>query len=192
LAEAFISGFIGPAKTKTAGKNRFIVIASDEFEKRRPRNEREISERTGDALKLIRLIAERTAVIGTFIFYPFIIWLIIFVSRIAYFDNWKVPLGLAVVLSLGALYAWASALLLRREAEKARSTIVGSLERLPVSAPIGRRLTRQLEETVGQIKSVQYGAFARLSQHPVLQVLLLPFGGVGGMVGIDLLSKLNF
>ncbi len=77
---------------------------------------------------LIRLIAMRTEEVGKLIFYPFIVWLFLFVSRSHYFDNWPTPVGLAVVICLGAMLAWICAFLLRRSAERARTRVVSLLE----------------------------------------------------------------
>ena len=67
---------------------------------------------------LIQLIAKRTEVVGKLIYFPFIVWVLIAVSRLRYFDNWRTPLGLAIVISLGAILAWSCTVVLRRSAEK--------------------------------------------------------------------------
>jgi hypothetical protein len=77
-------------------------------------------------------------------------------------------------------------------AEKVRSRIIGSLEKLQASNGVGHDHECRIETVISKIREIRDGAFARLSRHPVLQVLLLPFGGVRGMVGIELLSRLNF
>ena len=144
---------------------------------------------------LILLIAIRTEVLGKLIFYPFIIWLIMFTSRIKYFDNWHMPLGLAIVISLGALYAWSSAFVLRRSAENARATTIQrlteGLAHTTMEKAEGQGSVKLTEFVLSEVKSIRQGAFARFSQHPVLQALLIPFGGIGGVYLIDFLVKLN-
>ena len=177
---------------------RFISIASEGFSKKDdPFNSSDTGKRIKDARDLIHLITVRTAVIQKLIFYPFIVWLIMCASRFTYIDNWRTSVGLAAVLSLGALFAWASALLLRLEAEKARSLTVGWLKGAQAKALFGEQppelnTIRRLANAIREIKSVREGAFAPLSQHPVLHVLFVAFGGLGGMFSLDLLSKLNF
>ncbi|MBU0910834.1 MAG: hypothetical protein KJ717_14795, partial [Proteobacteria bacterium] len=151
-----------------------------------------------EALKewmLIRLIAIRTDTLGKLIFYPFIIWLILFVARINYFDNWHLPIGLAIIITLGALYAWSSAFVLRRSAERARAAALHRLTRQLAGTLADKAedqsLVRQIEFALGEVRSCRQGTFAPFSQHPVLQALLIPFGGVGGLYLFDLLAKLN-
>ena len=44
-----------------------------------------------DYWMLIRLVARRSEVVSRLIFFPFIVWLILFISRWNYFDNWRTP-----------------------------------------------------------------------------------------------------
>lgn len=144
---------------------------------------------------LILLIANRSEVLGKLIFYPFIIWLIMFASRIYYFDNWHMPLGLGIVITLGALYAWSSAFVLRRSAESARVAMIQRLTKRLAGTLMekdeGQSLAKQIEFALNEAKSIRQGAFARFTQHPVLQALLIPFGGVGGLYLFEFLVKLN-
>jgi len=146
-------------------------------------------------MELIRLIATRTEALGKLIFYPFIIWLILFVARINYFDNWHLPIGLGIILSLGALYAWSSAFVLRRSAERARATTIQRLTKQLAGTLADKAedqsLASQIEFALSEVRSSRQGAFAPFTQHPVLQALLIPFGGVGGIYLFDLLTKLN-
>lgn len=144
---------------------------------------------------LVHLIAKRTGVVGKLIFYPFIVWFIMFISRINYFDNWQFPIGLAIVISLGAVYAWSCAFVLRRSAERARADVVHRLTThlalvLSNKNPDQNRVKR-IEFVLNEVKSIRDGAFAPFTQHPVVQALLVPFGGVGGIYLIDFLTKLN-
>ena len=153
-------------------------------------------ERVKNTRDTIRLIAMRTDVVGRLIFYPFIVWLIMFVARIDYFDNWKTPYGLAVIISLGAVLAWICAFLLRRSAEKARTCVVGRLHDVlhdeKENKNPSQALIDYIEFVIDEVRSIRQGAFAPFSQHPVLRALLVPFGGVGSIYLIDFLAKMNF
>ena len=137
----------------------------------------------------------RTEAVGKLIFYPLIVWLVMFVSRFDYFDNWRTPTGLAVVVSLGALYAWSCAFLLRRSAEYARTCAEGRLKKLLFNTlkeekPSSERI-KQIESVLDEVRSIRQGAFAPFTQNPVVQSLLVPFGGVGGIYLIEFLTKMN-
>ena len=179
----------------TACCRRFILLTSEAFAGRKIDFEEDnVSAGIKENMDLIRLFAVRTAVIGRFVLYPFVVWLIMVFSRFEYFDNWRLPVSLAVVLSLAAIFTWASAILLRLDAEKARTRIVESLTRLQTDLLFeGRKpgppIMRQIAYTIHEIKSIREGAFAPLSQHPVLHVIMVVSGGLGGMFGLDLLSR---
>lgn len=144
---------------------------------------------------LVQLIAMRTDGVGKLIFYPFIVWFLMFLSRVQLFDNWQTPFGLAIVITLGAALAWGSAFFLRQSAENARAATVRFLrERRAVATfqdqPDQERL-RRIEFALQEITDLREGAFAPFSKHPLVQALFVPFGGVGGVYLLDFLSKMN-
>ena len=156
-------------------------------------HEKDAKESMGEWM-LISLVARRTEAIGRVVFYPFIVWFILFVSRLNYFDNWHTPIGLAIVITLGAVYAWSCAWVLRRSAEKTRQAALERLMTAHVSVLAGNRDEKQLkriEFVMDHVKSIQTGAFAPFTRNPVIQALLVPFGGVGGVYIFDILGKLN-
>jgi hypothetical protein len=175
---------------------KFITMASNECSRKsNDQPDAPVQVQIDDQLTLIRLIAIRTDRVGKLIFYPFIVWLVMFVSRFDYFDNWRTPLGLALVISLGALYAWGCAFLLRQSAEGARTCALGRLKKLLFDTlkeenPNPERI-KQMESVLDEVKSIRQGAFAPFTQHPVVQSLLVPFGGVGGIYLIEFLTKMN-
>lgn len=75
----------------------------------------------------IRLISERTAVIGKLIFYPFFIVFFSILCRSSYFDRWSWTPALIVLLSVNSLLALLSVLLLRNAAERARQKAIDNL-----------------------------------------------------------------
>ena len=174
----------------------FIVAVSKQCSKKsHDQADVPTQEQIDNQLTAVRLIAKRTDTVGKLIFYPLIVWLVMFVSRFDYFDNWRTPFGLAVVVSMGALYAWTSAFLLRRSAEGARTCVVESLKdllflTLKKDKPNPDRI-KQIESVLDEVKSIKQGAFAPFAQHPVVQSLLVPFGGVGGIYLVEFLTKMN-
>lgn len=140
----------------------------------------------------IRLIAKRTEVVGRLIYYPFLVFFVLFISRIRYFDNYHFPVSLLIVMSLTAIYAVSAGIRLRRAAEKARSTFIESLtDRLasPKGAEEDKCSAEQIQTIINRIASLRNGAFAPLTRHPVVRAALLPFGSIGGVAFLDYLSK---
>lgn len=142
---------------------------------------------------LVHLIARRTEVVGRVVFYPFIVWFIMVISRLDYFDNWRTPIGLAVIITLGAVYAWSCALVLRWSAEHARQQALDRLMKLQVSvvaAGSDAQKLKRMEFAIDSVRSNRCGAFAPYSQDPVVQALMVPFGGAGVYL-LDVLGTFN-
>ena len=143
----------------------------------------------------VKLVAERTDAVSKLIFYPVIVWLILFFSRSSYFDNWTTPVHLALIISLPAIYALSCALILRRSAEKMRITVINRLKRrrdnAVFDAPSDQKIIKQIEHVLANVKSIQTGAFSPFSQRPVVRSLLAILGGVGGGIALECVQWLN-
>jgi len=144
---------------------------------------------------LIHLIAKRTDVVGRFIFYPFIIWAMMLFARSDYFDDFTTPWQLVLIISLTAVYAWSCAVMLRGAAEQARTKVLDRLSiqleaALSLKSP-NQELVKQIEYVIKEVQDIRRGAFSPFMQQPVVQALLVPFSGAGGMYLIEFLDKLN-
>ncbi len=144
----------------------------------------------GPSLK-IKLIAEQTRVIGQLIVLPFIILSIMTLSRLPYFDNWNMPIGLLLVFTLLFAFAATCGIALERTAEKARSWAVERLTdecvRVKGNPSVPEQHAEQIHLLVEEIRNLRKGAFVPFIQQPVVKAVLLPFGGVGGVVLIQYL-----
>jgi hypothetical protein len=144
---------------------------------------------------LVHLVARRTEVVGQLIFYPLIVWTILFFARHKYFDNWNTTLGLAIVMTIGVLITWTCALMLRFAAEKLRKTSILRLRDQQVLVIADNKsddLKKLIEYAIDDIKSIQTGAFAPFSQHPVFHSILVAISSIGGTYLIDFISIFNF
>ena len=132
----------------------------------------------------IDLIAARTAVIGRLIYYPFILLALMMLSRLSYFDDWDLPVGLLIVFGLNALGAVFAARTLRRSAEDARQKALVDLARVRFHASVGggeakyQRRLAAAQRAIEEIEAMRTGAFGPFSDNPLVGALLLP-GGAG-------------
>jgi hypothetical protein len=141
---------------------------------------------------LIKLIARRTDAVGKLIFFPFIAWFIMFVARNHYFDNWAFNIGLMVIFAMSLVFAWTSAVLLRRAAERARTVAMDRLKKqILENCNTDREQVKKIAVVLNEIRSISEGAFLPFMQRPAVQALLLPFSGVGGVYLIEYLEKIN-
>ncbi len=131
----------------------------------------------------IELIAERTTVIGNFIYFPFIIMFLLGIARHNYFDNWGLPTALIIIFTLNAILVVVNAAALRRSAEMARREAVTQLEKklldLP-DTPDGKKRGQQVQWAIEAIGNNQKGAFLPFTKHPIFgAAIALPSGGYG-------------
>jgi len=133
----------------------------------------------------IRLIAERTAVVGMLIYYPFVVIILLVASRIGYFDNWGLPQGLAIIVAATVLVAILAALRLRHEAERARAHILERLEHHHLAVINGAETAldeAQVKHLIRLVTEEREGAFQPFLDQPVVRATLLLLGGVGASV----------
>lgn len=62
---------------------------------------------------------------------------------------------------------------------------------IPLKAYDSPEPRQYLESVLHDIKTIRGGAFAPYLQNPVIQTLLVPFGGIGRLHLLDLLSKVK-
>jgi hypothetical protein len=136
----------------------------------------------------IKFIASHTQAVGKLIYYPFIILLVMIVARNRYFDNWNFPISLTIVFLLYFVHAIGCGIMLRLEAEKARSMALDRLgkELVEATGDGDKRRTKQLEVMIEQVKSIREGAYSPFTENPILRAILIPSGG------ISLLTLLRF
>ena len=131
----------------------------------------------------IDLIARRTGIVSGLIYYPFITTSLFILSRASLFDYWTWPLPILILVGLNAVYAAFSAIYLRRTAEDGRQRSLQRLnDRLIAYVASGEgpgKEAQTIRETADLIRAEKRGAFAAISQHPLLGALLLPSGSAG-------------
>jgi hypothetical protein len=131
----------------------------------------------------IHFIARRTGAIAPLIYYPFIIISVMILSRMPIFDHWDWSVGLVIILGINTLIATISAFLLRSAAEKARAS---SLERLEAALDQATLASHrdQLRAAIQEIRNVDTGAFAAISQQPIIRAIALQGGGVALLAAV--------
>jgi hypothetical protein len=141
----------------------------------------------------IDFIAQRTAVIGHLIYYPFVIVFLMAIARHPYFDRWDLPMGLAILIFLNIAYAFGNGVALRRSAELARRAALSQLNArwLPLNdqIPAEKETKRHIERAIEAIKNNRQGAFMPLTMHPIFGAIALPSGGYGLVLLMEYLAN---
>jgi uncharacterized membrane protein YqjE len=140
----------------------------------------------------IQLIASRTAVVGSFIYAPFLILSLIILARSGYTDNWQLPPGLTAMFVFYLLTVLTCALMLRQAAERARTHAMANLNEEIIAA----QGDTAREPEIGQLKALRdsiaaehRGAFSSFLNQPWLKALLLPLGSYSGIQLFEALSQ---
>ena len=143
----------------------------------------------------IQFVAKRTEAVGKLVYYPFVVLVLLIVARSSLFDQWYLPYGLAAVFALSLLFTIAVAIQLRRSAEHARAISLQRLFRLRLQH-LGTRKTsdavqKQTEAIIAEISAIRTGAFRPFTEQPLVQAILIPLGGYGGISLIEYLAFLK-
>lgn len=137
----------------------------------------------------IRLIASRTEAVGKLIYYPFIVLLLMIVSRNGLFDNWNWPLSMTIIYSIDVALALYCGMKMRRSAEEARTMAVESLNRDLVLSRDNSFVGKKIQDMLDEVQSIRRGAFSPFSANPVIGAVLIPSGG---LMLFALLESLSF
>jgi hypothetical protein len=137
----------------------------------------------------MRLIAERTEVVSSIIYYPFLVLLLLIVARSPLFDNWVWHLPILALLGFSAGIIVLSAHLLSAAAEEARGVGLRrmNIALLKAKAAEDKIATDLLTHAIEAVRNAAEGAYRPFTQQPIVRALLIPFGGYGGLAIVEYL-----
>lgn len=139
----------------------------------------------------LEVISEQANTVAQLIVYPFVVLLIVVVSRLSFFDNWNTPLAVALIYLTLATYAFISVFILHKAAEQARRFTIDALEDMMIGKYHEKDVADEFRVLIERIRSMRRGAFRPLAEQPVIKALLLPFGGGLGLIALDYLNWLG-
>jgi hypothetical protein len=144
----------------------------------------------------IRLLAERSKVIGDTVYYPFLAVVLFVAARVEFFDAWTWPLALGLMVGACFVLLVLAFTMLRRSCARARSRAISRLSRKHLEL-IGagedkRELAAQVKDTLEHVQSIAEGAFRPLSEEPLVRALIIPTGGLSGLGALQYLYVQRF
>ena len=136
-----------------------------------------------------RLLADHTAAVGPLIVYPFILVALVIVARSQIFDNWDMGPGVLAVMLCYLLWSIGMAALLNHGAERARRKALEGMQAdlLWLNGSASKDLSGSFHDLIENMKGLRKGAFAPFFQQPIVQAVLVPLGGAGGIQLIEFL-----
>jgi hypothetical protein len=136
------------------------------------------------------LLAETSDKIERLIWWPFVVAGLLILARFGGFDLWTYPWPFVVIVVIILLAVLLASLRLRKGASLAKEAAVRLLEdkriELLGKSAADQRQAGQIAEAISRIEGIRGGALRRLSEHPVLLALTIPFGG-GFFAYLDML-----
>lgn len=139
----------------------------------------------------IKFVADLTETIGSFIYYPIIVLLLLATARSSIFDDSVFSYGLAISISVLLLYLFSCAYLLQRGAkgmrEKAITKLTKELRILQgnnttvLHANKNEKEISRLKVMIEEIENTRKGAFTPFLQQPPVTAVLAVIGGGGGL-----------
>jgi hypothetical protein len=160
-----------------------------------------IRARANDTLReyaRLDFIARVTQPVGRLIKLPFALIALLVISRSNLFDQWGWNLALIIAVLSLAFYSLLCAIRLRKGAEEARNQVMERLSAdhrasLPTFAggPPSGLFPDQIKSLMDVVESERRGAFNGWFKHPIIQAMLLPFGGAGAVALLDFVVTLG-
>jgi hypothetical protein len=141
----------------------------------------------------LQVTADLTEPVSRLVYLPFILLLLMLLARNPLWGHWPWPWSLVAIFGLNTALAAASSIILQRAAHNAREKAIEKLrERVSQkerkAAPsTAAHESSQAKQLLEEIKHLRRGAFAPLSQNPLVGALLL---NSSGAVLFQVLAKL--
>jgi hypothetical protein len=141
---------------------------------------------------IIHLIAHHTKRVARLIYAPFVMVLLLAVARYPGWDYYPFPWSLVLLIALSLVVAVYSAAALRWTAERAREHILRRLKNRhsrEAGSFLGQRVA-QYRLAMEEIQQEKGGAFRSWVQDPLVKAVMIPIGGMGGVLLFERLLPL--
>ncbi len=125
----------------------------------------------------VKLVADRTRELGEVTFFPFYVLALLILARCEYFDRWTWPWAIVFTYVIAIFLVVFTSRCLRTEAETLRKVAIQNIERgrpgfsIDEKSPDGR--------LIDYVRKLRVGAFAPLSEQPVMKAVYWLMGGLG-------------
>jgi hypothetical protein len=131
----------------------------------------------------LQLIADLTEKVGSLVYYPTGLLLLLVLARNSWWDCWSWPISLIVVFALNFILALASVVILQRAAKdskrKAELSLSAKVKKLQaqVAPSPAQNNANQAARLLEEIQQLDRGAFVPFWENPVVGAIFLSSGG---------------
>jgi hypothetical protein len=133
----------------------------------------------------VQLIGERTRELSRLIYYPLIVILLMLLARSTYFDDFDLPVALAVIVGINFTIALVAAAALNAVARSARETVLNRLREASArleqaeEPDVPPATPKKIDELVDELAKLDIGAFQRFWDQPLVRATVLLVTGLG-------------
>jgi len=138
-------------------------------------------------LLYMRMIAERSKLIGSYLYGPLVVLLLLALSRYPRFDNWPWHWPLVLVCLGHVALVTYGAVVLRRSARRIKQRALDDLARAAAAYQRDSDERWPVDQLIEEIKNIKEGALSSPATNPVLWALSIPFGGVATLAALEYL-----
>lgn len=148
-----------------------------------------LSERVGDVVtsgrERLELAKRIASAVEPLVWGPMAALGLMIGSRASVFDAWPWPSVLMTVFALFFTMLLLAILGMRRQCERARTSVLGSLDHARERCADDEAASRRLAALRDEIEALSGGAFSPLVQHPLLRALALPLAAFGANLAFE-------
>jgi hypothetical protein len=139
----------------------------------------------------LEFIVKLTDTDNKFIYYPILVIILLWISRLSYFDRWDMPPGLLIVILLGLGFSLSCAVRLRRRAEQFRNEALTRMwekqVRLAGETNGSKGLAQKIDMLIDKMKAIRSGAFVPFLEQPWVRASLIFLTSGGGLTALQYL-----
>ena len=156
--------------------------------------------RSLNRLTTMVILANRTEIIGRLMYYSALAFLLLFLARSPFFDQYAWSYFLFLIYTTALLGVFCCSAWLRYSAKWAKRDAVVKVREEVIDLRLAMSTREQghaeaeasatLEEIAKAISKVRKGAFSRLGDDPVLHTFLMILGGIGAVLSLEPIQHL--
>jgi len=136
----------------------------------------------------VQLIADATQGLQPLVYYPFLVFFLLVLSRTTLFDGWHIPLALYIIFGVAALLMLIAAVRVRSVAKAARGRSLDRINRLVIESQArhdGEATLAPIQQIRSVVQGIRRGAYSPLMEEPIIRAILGLASGIYAIAFVE-------